>query len=200
MLMKALVKSSRSSRIAFSAAIIIIVAIAAYNWMVAPHANYLHAAQQYELMASDVARKKQLVKAKGAAKKKQLESLRAELESVRTALFHDAEGRKFFAGIEDLCNKTSCIVSSINFVSGNLGRFATSAQSSGAIVEKSAVVCFVGSYNNIISFIEKLTNRPQKVLIRSLKIIAFSSRSSPLECKMMITIFTVGDEEVSTNE
>jgi hypothetical protein len=200
MLMEVLVKSSRSSRIAFSAAIIIIVAIAAYNWMVAPHANYLHAAQQYELMASDVARKNQLIKAKEAAKKKQLESFQAKLEGAQTAMFREAEGRKFFAGIEALCNKTRCIVSSINFVPGNLGRFATSAQSNGAIVEKSAVVCFVGSYNSIISFIEKLTNRPQKILIRSLKIIAFSGRSSPLECEMMITIFTVGDEEVSTNE
>ncbi|UCF43056.1 MAG: hypothetical protein JSV99_10825 [Planctomycetota bacterium] len=200
MLMNALAKSSRSSRIAFSAAIVIIVAVAAYNWMVAPHTKYLHAAQEYELMMGDMARKNKIIKTKEAIKRKEVENLRAELAGVQSAVFTPYEARRFFSDIEAVCNAASCLVYSINFLSGNLAGVAASVESDSQIVENSAVVSFVGSYGNIISFLSKVTNRPQKVVVRSLKITAFGEKPDPLECEMVVTIYTVRDREIFANE
>lgn len=200
MLMNTLAKSSRSSRIAFSAAIVVIVAVAAYNWMVAPHTKYLQAAQQYELMMGDMARKNKIIKTKEVVKRKEVEKLRAELASVQSAVFTPYEARKFFTDIEAVCNAEGCLVYSINFLSGNLGGVAASVESDGNVVENSAVVSFVGSYGNIIGLLSKLTNRPQKVVVRSLKITAFSKKPDPLECEMVITIYTVRDREIFTDE
>ena len=41
-------KLNRSTRDSVFAALIVIAAIAMYNWIVAPHVDYLFAAQQYE--------------------------------------------------------------------------------------------------------------------------------------------------------
>jgi Tfp pilus assembly protein PilO len=200
MLMNALAKSSRSSRIAFSAAVVIIVAVAAYNWMVAPHTKYLHAAQQYELMMGDMARKNKIIKTKEAITRKEVEKLRAELAGVQSAVFTPYEARRFFTDIEAVCNAAGCLVYSINFLSGNLGGVPASVESDGQIVENSAVVSFVGPYGNIISFLSKVTNRSQKVVVRSLKIAAFGKKPDPLECEMVVTIYTIRDREIFANE
>ncbi|MHC4192465.1 MAG: hypothetical protein ACYSUB_22820, partial [Planctomycetota bacterium] len=188
-------KSSRSSRIAFSAAIIIIVAVAAYNWMVAPHTEYLHAAQQYEHMMGDVAMKNKLIKAKEAAKTKEVERLRAELAGVQTALFAPYEAKRFFSDIEAVCNASNCAVSSINFLSGNLSDLSASVETGSAIAENSAVVDFVGSYGSIINFLARLTDRSQRVFVPSLKISTFGSKPGLLECEMVVTIYTIRNRE-----
>jgi Tfp pilus assembly protein PilO len=200
MLMNAFVKSSRSSRIAFSAAIVGIFTVAAYNWMVSPYTKYLYATQQYELMVCDVAKQNQIIKNKEAVKKKEIEQLRAELAKAQAALFTPVEADRFFSDIEALCNQTNCAVYSINFLSGNSGELPTGEKNSEAIVENSAAVSFVGSYGNIINFLSKLTNRPQKVFLRSLKVTASGNRSSPLVCEVLITVYIVRDKEIFTNE
>lgn len=200
MLISAFIKSSRSSRIGFSAAIVAIVAIAAYSWIVAPHTKYLHAAQQYELVLDNIAKKNQLIKSKEAIKKKEVEKLRTEFANVQALLFTSLEGKRFFSDIEAVCNETGCIVYSINFLSSNSGELSASVDNDKAIVENSAVVSFVGSYGNIVNFLAKLINRPQEVLIRSLKLFTSSGKSDPLECEVMITIYTIREKEVLTNE
>ena len=211
MLLNAFAKSSRSSRIAFSAAIIAITAVAAYNWMVSPHTKYLHAVQQYKLMTSDIARKNQIIKAREAIKKKEIEKLRTELANTQTSLFTPDEAKRFFGSIEACCKEANCMIYSINFLSGNLNVLSVPAASqkrsktagvenSKAIAENNAAVSFVGSYSNIISFLAKLVNRPQKVLVRSLKIFASRDEFYPLGCEVMITIYTVRDKEIFTNE
>jgi len=199
MLMNAFVKSSRSSRIAFSAAIVGIFTVAAYNWMVSPYTKYLYATQQYELMVCDVAKQNQIIKNKEAVKKKEIEQLRAELARAQTSLFTPVEADRFFSDLEALCNQANCAVYSINFLTEN-SKVQKSEANGNEIVENSAAVSFVGSYGNIISFLSKLTNRPQKVLIRSLKVTASGNRSSPLVCEILITVYTVQDKEIFTNE
>jgi hypothetical protein len=54
MLVDNLTKLSRSSRNAVSASLILIAALAMYNWIVAPRTNYLLAAQRYEFVIEKV--------------------------------------------------------------------------------------------------------------------------------------------------
>lgn len=199
MLMDTLAKSSRTSRIAFSAAIIGIMAIAAYNWIVWPHAQCLHAAQQYEVVIGDQAKKNQILKTNEEVRKKEIEQLRAELAGSQAKLFTPVEANRFFSSIEAICYDAQCAARSINFL-GNVDKLQVSISDGKVIVSNSAAVSFVGSYGEIINFLAKLTDRTQKVSIRSLKIFSSEGEANLLECELMITVYIIHNEEAFRNE
>jgi Tfp pilus assembly protein PilO len=201
MLINSLAKSSRSSRITLSAAIVVIVTVAAYNWLVSPHTKYLYAVHQYRVLADEMTKKSQAIQIQQVHRKKELEQLQKEFDNVKTALFTPAEAKRFFGDIEDICKETDCIVYSMNFLPAQADRSAVSNQhSNNPIIESSALVNFVGDYSNISKFLTKLTNQQKKVAVRSLKISNFSGKSSPLQCEATVTIYVVGDKEIFSNE
>ena len=199
MLMDALAKSSRTTRIAFSGAIIGIMAIAAYNWIVRPHAQYLHAAQQYEIVISDKAIKNRILKTNEEVKKKEVEKLQAELAGTRSKLFTPVEANKFFSSIESICCDAQCAARSINFL-GNVDKLQVPIGDKKVVVSNSAAISLVGSYGEIINFLTNLTKRDQKVLMRSLKIFSSDGEADLLECELMITVYIIHDEETFKNE
>ena len=199
MLIDAFAKSSRTSRIGFSAAIIGIMTIAVYNWLVSPHAQLLQAAQQYEIVMGDKARKNKILKSNEKASRQEVEKLRAELAGARAGLFTPVEVNRFFSDIEIICYEANCIARSMTFL-GNVDKLSVSIGDNKVVVANSAAVGFAGSYGDIINFLAKLTNRTQKVLIRSLKILSSDDETNLLECELMITVCIVHDEEAFTNE
>ncbi len=195
MFIDALVKSSRSSRIVLSVVIVAILTAAAYNWILAPHTGYLHAAQQYGSVADDVARQNKIIKSKIAAQKRELEKLRYECAEVTTQLFSPAEAKKFFSGIESIGDRTNCVIYAINFLSGK-----TKAGEEAGIAQNSAVVSFTGDYGDVINFLSELVNRPQKVVVHLLTMTVPERKSSQLECEAILTLYTIKDKEISANE
>lgn len=191
----ALVKSSRSSRIVLSVVIVAILTAAAYNWMLAPHTGYLHAAQQYGSVADDVARQNKIIKSKIEAQKGQLEKLRSQRTEVTAQLFSPAEAKKFFSGIESIGDRTNCVIYAINFLSGKV-----KAGDEAGIAQNSAVVSFAGDYGDVINFLSELVSRPQKVVVHSLAMTVPERKSSQLECEAILTIYTIKDKEISANE
>ena len=201
MLINSLAKSSRTSRITLSAAIVGVVTVAAYNWLVSPHTKYLYAVHQYRVLAEEVTKKNQVIQVQQANRKKEIEQLQSEFDKVKTALFTPAEAKRFFGDIEAACKETDCIVYSMNFLPAQADRSAVSnQQGDNPIIESSALVNFVGAYSNIAKFLTKLTNQQKKVAVRSLKISTFSDKPSPLQCEATVTIYLVRDKEVFTNE
>jgi Tfp pilus assembly protein PilO len=199
MLMDRLARSSRTSRVAFSGAIIGIMVIAIYNWVVRPHAQSLQAAQRYEIVIGDKARKNVILKANEEVSRKEIERLKAELAGARAKLFTPAEASRFFSSIEAICYEAQCTAHSINFL-GNVDKMLVSLGDRKVIVSNSAAISLAGSYGQIIGFLAKLTGRPQEVLIHSLKIFSSGSESDLLECELMITAYIIHDEETFTNE
>ncbi len=201
MLINSLAKSSRTSRITLSAAIVGVVIVAAYNWLVSPHTKYLYAVHQYQILADEMTKKNQVIQAQQAYRKRELEQLQSEFDNVKTALFTPAEAKRFFGDIETACKETDCIVYSLNFLPAQADRSAVSSQqSNNPIIESSALINFVGDYSNISKFLTKLTSQQKKVAVRSLKISTFSGKPSPLQCEATVTIYMVGDKEIFTNE
>lgn len=195
----ALVKSSRSSRIVLSVVIVAILTAAAYNWILAPHTGYLHAAQQYGYVANDVARQNKIIESKIEAQKKQLEKLRSQRAEVTAQLFSPAEGKKFFSSIESIGDRTNCIIYAINFLSGKTKAGVAPGDEAG-IAKNSAVVSFTGDYGGVINFLSELVNRPQKVVVHLLTMTVQERKSSQLECEAILTIYTIKDKEISANE
>jgi len=196
MLVDNLTKLSRSSRNAVSGSLILIAAIAMYNWIVAPRANYLLAAQRYEFAMDNVVKKNKTIDNRVKVKKKKLQELREQSAQLQSTLFTFDQAREFFSDLQAISEQTGCIVYSVNLITNNPNPIkGGQLQDTAGIVTKSAVLSVVGVYKNITKLIERLQSRTQKVWIDSVKVQALNNNSDRPKCDITITICALTDKE-----
>jgi predicted DNA binding protein len=99
-------KSIRSSRNAVYAALVIIEAITLYNWIVIPHLSQLRAAQRYEIVIDELAKKNRIISNNATAKKKELEELQEKFNDVRIKLFEPVKAKEFFSDMQAMAEVT----------------------------------------------------------------------------------------------
>jgi hypothetical protein len=196
MLINNLTKLSRSSRTAVSASLILIAALAMYNWIVAPRTNYLLAAQRYEFVMENVVKINTSIGNKVETKKKKLQELREQSAQLQSTLFTPDQAREFFSDLQAISKETGCIVYSVNLINNVPNPIKDGQlQDSAGIVTKSAVLSVVGVYKNITKLIERLQSRTQKVWIDSVKVQALNNNSDLPRCDITITICALTDKE-----
>jgi len=198
MLIDMLAKSSRSSRVVLSVVIVVILLACAYNWVLAPHTKYLHAAKQYSSVAGDVDVKNRIIKSKIAVKKKELEKLQSGFDGIRSQLFTPADSKEFFRSLGFMAEQSGCVIDSLNFVSkksvGNEG------EEVACIAENGAVVTFVGSYANLMKLFEKIEAKPERITVPSISMTALEGRSDLLECEVIFRVYVAEDASVFAGE
>jgi len=196
MLINNLANLNRSTRGAIFTALIIIAAIAMYNWVVAPHLAYLSAAQEYESAMSKIAEKNKTVAGEVKAKTKKLEELSEQLAGASSKLFTTDEAKEFFSSLQAISEGTGCIVNSLNIAASKpFSKDKQSEDSSIVIVADSAVLSITGQYNIITRLLEKLQNYPKKIWVDSFKMESPNLSSTLLKCDMVITIYTIQDKK-----
>ena len=196
MLVDNLTKLSRSSRNAVSASLILIAALAMYNWIVAPRTNYLSAAQRYKFVIDNVVKKNKTIDNRVNIRKKKLQELREQSAQLQGTLFTSDQAREFFSDLQAISEETGCIVYSVNLITNNPNPNKDGQlQDTAGIVTKSAVLSVVGVYKNIIKLIERLQSRTQKVWIDSVKVQALNNNSDLPRCDIAITICALTDKE-----
>lgn len=200
MLIDDLAKLNRSRRSAVSAALLIIAAIAMYNWTVAPHTTYLLAAQRYESAIDNIAKESKVISNKVKIKKKKLQQLREQFTELQSILFTSGKATEFFSDLQPISEQTGCIVHSLNFVTGEPVLRGEESENALGIVANSAVLSVVGVYGNIIKLVERLQARTEKVWIDSVRMEVLGDNADPLKCDMTITIYTIKDKEATLYE
>lgn len=196
MLINNLANLNRSTRGIIFTALIIIAAIAMYNWMIAPHVAYLFAAQGYESTMTKIAGKNKTITAEVKAKTKKLEELREQLAAADSKLFTADEAKEFFSSLQAISEKTGCIVHSLNITAGKpFSKDKQSEDSSIIIVSDNAVLSFTGRYGSITRLLEKVQNYPKKIWVNSFKMESPNLSSALLKCEMVITIYTIQDKK-----
>lgn len=188
-------KLNRSSQNAVFAALIVIAAVALYNWIVAPQVGYLFAAQQYESAVGKTGEKNKTIAGEVKVKTKKLEELREQFALSRGILFTPDGAKKFFADLRTISKETGCTVHSFNLNVSKPGNRDKRSEDILGMVANSATLSVIGRYNSIIGLVEKLQNHPQKVCIDSLKIEIFDFGSAQLKCDMTITVYTIQDKD-----
>jgi len=196
MLVDNLAKLSRSSINAVSASLILIAALVMYNWIVAPRANYLLAAQRYEFAMDNVVKKNKTIDNRVEVKKKKLQELLEQSAQLQSTLFTFDQAREFFSDLQAISEQTGCIVYSVTLITNNPNPIKDGQlQDTAGIVTKSAVLSVVGVYKNITKLIKRLQSRTQKVWIDSVKIRALDKNSDLPRCDITITICALTDKE-----
>lgn len=189
------IKSTRSKRTTFLASFVLIGAIAVYNWIVAPHRNYLMAAQRYQSVAGELSKKNQIISNNITIKKKEIKELQEEFKQVQSMLFDPLGVGKFFSDIQIFSEEANCVVDSLTFSPASRASDTDSPETNSYITAHRAILSVMGGYGSIVALINKLQERQQQVRIDSIRLTSDGNNYGDLKCDMTITVYTNNRKE-----
>ena len=195
MVFDSLAKLNSASRNAISAALVIIVAIALYNWTVAPHVTYLFAVQRYQSVIDDIVKKNKILNSAVRTKKKKLERLHEQFAQLQSSLFTASQAKEFFSDLQAISVQAGCSVYSVSLIASKQNSEDEPSENASAIDTESAVLSVIGTYSDILALIERLQARPQKVWIDSVTIAPLDDNAGQLRCDLTITIAVIQNGE-----
>ena len=191
MLLKHLKNTTDSQRIVFLAVLVLIGTIAVYNWIVAPHRNYLLAAQRYESAMSDLEKKKGIINNNLKIQKNELGKLQEQFNDNLKMFFDPEEARDFFSGIKAVTEKAGCVMYSLTFSSANSTSGKSKLKTDNYIIERGANLSIMGGYGNIEALMNQLQNGSKYVRIDSVRISSDKENPGYLKCDTNITIYEI---------
>jgi Tfp pilus assembly protein PilO len=195
MLREYLTKSAHSTRTVMLAAFMMIGVVAFYNWTVAPHRNYLIAAQRYESAVDLLDKKNQRIRYDLKVKRNKLDELQEKLRQIQLGLFDPVEAGQFLNNIQTESEQAGCVVSLLTFATGSAVSEKNHSNLYNSINKQQAVLNVSGGYTNIIALMKKLQDTPKKVCIDSVEINSNDQSIASLECEMTITIYVIHRKE-----
>ncbi len=193
------IKSNVSSKHILMAAIILIGFVAFYNWIVRPHTDYLMAAQKYEAVTAELAKKSQTVHINAQKVKGDLSELRKKFNQFNTSLFDPNGADAFLGGIQNMAESMKCTVYSLNFQQGHQSSKTAGTNTNGGIITRQAALSVGGTYRNIIKLINRLQERPERVQVSTVSIRLLDDSSDQLKYDMTITIYVMQESEEKPN-
>ena len=191
MLLKHLKNTTDSQRIVFLSVLVLIGTIAVYNWVVAPHRNYLLAAQRYESAMSDLEKKYGIINNNLKIQKNELGKLQEQFNDNLKMFFDPLEARDFFSGIKAVTEKAGCVMYSLTFSSVNSTSGKNKLKTDNYVIERGAHLSIMGGYGNIEALMNQLQNGSKYVRIDSVRISSDKENPGYLKCDTNITIYEI---------
>ena len=189
------IKAIRSSRNVVFSALVVIEAIALFNWIVRPHVNYLRAAQIYESVADKLAKKNQIISNNVTIRRKEHKELKERFEHIHIKLFDPVKAKEFFSDIQAMAEETNCVIYSLNF-SPTDSALEAGQEVSSHITANHAILSAVGNYKDAVALINKLQGRSKQVWIDSISIEPVGNNSEQLKCDITVTIYVIQGERL----
>jgi Tfp pilus assembly protein PilO len=200
MLTKQWIKPVSSQMNLILVCLLIIGAIGVYNWIIAPHQNYIQAAQRYESTTKNLTKKKQMIRNNLNSQKTELKELEEKLNSDLGMLFEPSEAKEFFNSIETVSEKAGCTMYSLTFPQADVQSSKNNPNTNSRIIAKVAKLTILGGYGNITDFMNKLQENSKYVRIDSVKIYSDNNIPDYLRCDMSVTIYIVSGKENHRHE
>jgi Tfp pilus assembly protein PilO len=198
MLIDNLANLNRSTRTTVYAALIIIAAIAMYDWIIAPYVTCLSASQRYESVVNKAVEKNKALAHEVEDKTEKLDELHRQLAVSKSTLFAPDRAKAFFSDLQSIAEGAGCTVNALNLI-GNKpsSRDKRKTEDTSGVAANSAALTVSGQYSNILALVEELHNHPKKVWLDSLEMKIVDLSSGRLECKMTVTVYTIQDKGVA---
>jgi len=181
---------SRSRRNALSAALIVIGAVAMYNWTVRPHVGYLRAVQRLEPVVSEIAVEKDRVRATLQPKLLKLRTLQQELAKVHEEFFTCEGSKAFVHDLQSLVEGTGCTVLVAAFT-GDDSRQVREPDKAVGVQASHVSLTVQGQYDQIVALLERQRNSRQKVWVDSCRMERSGTAAGQLKCQLALTTYTV---------
>ena len=200
MLAEKFTNTTSFSRNAVISALVLIAAIAGYNWLISPHTGSLLAADRYEEVANTLAKKNRVIASDVAIRKTELEKIQTEFEQIRSELFTPQEAKEFFNRIQSIADEKKCILQSLDFSAPDAKLADTQIKPDLTVTANIAQLTVSGSYNNILAFIDTLQDASKRLTIDSLSIKLPDKNTTGLKCEFKIKFYVIEKMESVSNE
>lgn len=193
-------KQTYASKNALIASLVLIGLIASYNWAVSPHLDYLLASERYESVTANLVERYQAIRDDVIGKRRKLNELQKEIQQTHVRLFDKAEAREFFNDIQLMAKNANCTVGSLDFLPAASASETGRAQVDKYITLQCAKLGVVGSYQNLITLLNRLQDRSEQVEINSLTIKPIRGKSDQLKCDVTVTVYVIEDKERDSHD
>jgi Tfp pilus assembly protein PilO len=196
MLIEKTLKSSPATKVIVAVSIIAIVAFVTYNWVVSPQITYLQAAKKYKMIVGSAGEKTTVINNNIMEKQKELDTLRQDVAKLQNSFFSAEKAREFFSDLEPIAVQHKCNVESLTFLPPE----SKETEDTVNVTLNHANIVLTGQYKDIMEFIVKIRDYPQRIVIGNLLIESSRFATGELNCQINITIYTIEDKESITHE
>jgi hypothetical protein len=174
-------------------ALVLIAAIAIYNWFVSPHSNYLIAADKYTDAARAMEKTGRMVESELILKQKKLDELAGRLDSAKEEFFDVETAKTFLAGIQSCAEKSRCFVDTLKFSPPS--QVTTAEANCVDMKEYQVDLGVIGQYADIVTLLDSLQNRKQKVWVTNIKLQLKDVSTGYLACDVIMSLYTLKIKE-----
>ena len=200
MRMDDLAKWGNSSKQALFAASFVIVGVALYNWIVAPHVTYLRAVQKYEPVVERVAQEKASLKDLLVTRKRVLEDLESQFGQIRPFLYTYEQARQLLGDLEAMAAEQRCTMTTVDLSSNRPTRIVGDEQESFLVEEVETSVTITGDYDGIMAFVGRLQSQQHKIWVRALSMELAGQDAERLRCRIDISIYVIKEKEAASHD
>jgi hypothetical protein len=189
-MMKNLIRLQNFSRKnVVAVALVLIAAIAIYNWFITPHSNYLMAAEKYTSAARAMEKTGRMIESELRLKQKKLGELAGRFDLAKQEFFDAETAKTFLAGIQSQAGKNKCFIDTLKFSPAE--QVITADTNNIDIKEYQVNLGVVGQYADIVMLLDSLQNRKQKVWIDNIKLQLKDPSTGYLVCDAVMSLYTL---------
>ncbi len=185
-----------ATKVFVAVSFVAIVAFAAYNWAISPQIAYLNAAEQYKSIVGGAGAKSTIIQKNIERKLVEIEKLQQDVSRLENSFFTFEKAREFFSDIEPVAVQHNCTIKSSDFM-------PSVSKKSGDVSDvtlSQAKIILSGNYKNIMKFLEKIRDYPQRIVVSNLLIERSNKINNDLNCQVSITVYVIEDKETVTHE
>lgn len=172
-------------------AILIIAGVMMYGQIVEPHLGHLKAVQQYEPTLDKMINKQKEISNKLVVRRKKLEELQTEFDTVGFTVFDPNNVKTFFEGLEQLAEEFSCSIANMDS-SADKGQIIIGEASDPSYVESLEMTLSVlGEYDQLVLFIEALQHQGRQIWLKAVDIEMMKDQERVLECSITVRLYVL---------
>ena len=183
-------------RHASSAALVLIGALALYNWVLAPHVGCLQAMQKLETAVGSIAEEKDRIGATLDAKAGQRRSLQQELADLEESVFSAQKAKVFVESLLPAVEGTGCTVIEADFA-GKATAVRVEEPNAPVVELLQPSLVVSGQSDQISALLQRFRDHRPRVWIDSCQC-DFSDRGAGLvECRLVLALYVVAAQHPS---
>jgi Tfp pilus assembly protein PilO len=180
-------------------ALVVVVAVGLYRWILAPYSGQLWAAQRYNSTLESAIHKADTLGTTLEVKKARIETLTRESNRLRNQSFTPGEVRDFFASLQTIAQQAGCVIQSVSSAPEQRGGSPNQPKDGSGVIGKKAVVTIIGGYGNIVRFLKELQASERKVWVESVKL-GTGDNVGKLKCQVVLTLYCIDSLETTLYE
>jgi len=178
---------TRRQEHALLVALFLVGLLAAYAWVLSPHAALLQASQRYEHAMHLRLNASEAVNEDLACQSEKLKTLGAERAAFSALAFSPGGAREFHNELQTWCREAGLAVMSLGY--GNDEKLVADGarRAVSTMVLRSAAITVHGTYAGVVALLEILQSQPHTIWIDGFQMAAVPSKPDLIACNMTIT-------------